>query len=114
MGFYYPEDSFHELDKYRNLVIRKSGLSETDYITLLRRIMFHISLVPSFITQSKLNEASQLMGQRDPNDVVFLAAALILGDCIIWSDDNDFNEQQVVPVLKTKDVVEEYKKMKGI
>ena len=45
-NFYYPEMSFHEVRKYKELVLKKSGMSEKDYSKLMDCILGYINIVP--------------------------------------------------------------------
>lgn len=103
--FYYPEMSFHEVRKYKNLVLEKSGMGEEEYTGMLNYLLKHIKLVPEELIQHKLDEANKLLGKIDPDDVIFLATALSLDNSKIWSDDTHFEKQDKVVVLKTKDIV---------
>ena len=47
------------------------------------------------------------MRDTDPDDAVYLAAALER-DAHLWSDDGDYDEQDAVPVATTGDVVERF------
>jgi predicted nucleic acid-binding protein len=102
--FYYPEKSFHEVRKYKNLVLEKSGMNEQEYTEILNYLLKHVTLVPEEIIQQKLNEANALLGKIDPDDIIFLATALSLDNSKIWSDDRHFEEQDEVKVFKTKDI----------
>ena len=104
--FYYPEMSFHEVRKYKELVLKKSGMSEKDYNKLLECILRHIIIVPDEIIINELEEAKNVIAHIDPGDVVFVATKLSILDSIIWSDDSDFDKQVKVKVLKSEQVIE--------
>ena len=104
--FYYPEMSFHEVRKYKELVLKKSGMSEKDYNKLLECILRHIIIVPDEIIINELEEAKNVIAHIDPDDVVFVATKLSILDSIIWSDDSDFDKQVKVKVLKSEQVIE--------
>ena len=101
LNFYYPEISLHEIRKYKNLILKKSGLSEDDYENLLGKILEYVLLVPTEEIEEKLEEAKSIMLHIDPDDVVFIAAALSYPDSLIWSDDAHFEKQARIKVLKT-------------
>ena len=91
--FYYPEISFHEIRKYKQLVLEKSGFDEEEYISLLGNLLSKLRLVTIEQIKPKIKEANDLIGKRDPKDVVFLAVALSIEGSAIWSNDKDFDEQ---------------------
>ena len=103
--FYYPEIAFHEVRKYQNLVLEKSGMSEEEYAEILNLLLNHITLVPEEIFLKNINEAKKIIGEVDINDVVFLATAMSINNSKIWSDDKDFDKQNKIEILKTKDMI---------
>ena len=106
--FFYPEIAFHEIRKYQELILEKSRMNEEEYLQVLRRLLKHIILVPQEQFNSKILDAKNLMGERDPNDVVFLALAMSINNSKIWSNDNDLSEQKEIKVLTTKDIINVY------
>ncbi|MCX6707425.1 MAG: PIN domain-containing protein [Candidatus Woesearchaeota archaeon] len=103
--FHYPEMSFHEVWKYKGLVLEKSGMNEEEYAELLNHLLKHITLVPEERIKPKIEEANDLLGKIDPDDVVFLATAFSIEDSKIWSDDSHLEKQTRTKVLKTRDIV---------
>ena len=102
--FCYPEKAFHEVRKYKNLVLEKSCMDEKDYTETLNYLLKHIKLIPEEVVQEKHDEAFNLLGKIDPDDVIFLATALSLDNSKIWSDDSHFEKQDKVMVFKTKHI----------
>lgn len=103
--FCYPEQSFHEVRKYKDLILKKSGMTEQEYKEVINRLLKHINLIPEEIIQHKLKEADDLLGKIDSDDVIFLATALSLDNFKIWSDDKHFEKQSKVRTLKTEHIV---------
>ena len=103
--FYYPEMSFHEIRKYKDLVLEKSGMNEEEYTELLGHLLKHITLVPEEQIEGKIEEANEILGKVDPDDVVFLATALSIENANIWSNDPHFEKQNKVRVFKTEHIV---------
>ncbi|MBI4439472.1 PIN domain-containing protein [Candidatus Woesearchaeota archaeon] len=101
--FNYPEMSFHELRKHKSLVLDKSGMSEVEYMDVLNDLLSYVNVIPDEAVTQTLEEAAKLMGKIDPDDVVFLAAALTL-DAAIWSDDAHFDRQKRIKIFKTKEM----------
>jgi len=102
--FYYPESSLHEIRRHKNMILEKSGLSENEYSKLLHIMFSYITIVPMEQYTSTLEEAKKIL-TSDPDDAVFIAAALQIEGSIIWSDDRDFDKQNVIKNLKTKDMM---------
>lgn len=103
--FYYPEMSFHEIRKYKDLAIKKSGVDESDYNKLLNKVLSYINFIPDEKIIENLDKAKKIMQNIDSDDVVFISASLGIEDSIIWSDDSDFEKQNEVKFLKTQDIV---------
>ena len=104
LNFVYPEISLHELRKHKKTIIDKSGLPGKDIEKLLDKLLEYVVLIPTEAVKSHLGEARSIMYKIDPNDVVFIAAALAFRSSLIWSDDKDFERQKRVRVAKTRDI----------
>lgn len=96
-----------ELGEHSELVLEKSGLSEAELGELTERLFEHIEFVPDSELEAYRAEAADVLADIDPDDVIFLAAALAVGGGI-WSDDRHFREQDLVPVVTTRDVFREF------
>lgn len=64
----------------------------------------YIETVPAAEFHQYIDRADDAIGAVDPDDVLYLACALAR-DAGIWSDDADFDEQELVPVYGTSAVV---------
>ncbi len=105
LKFCYPEISLHELRKHKNLILKKSGLSESEYEKIMSKLMEYIVLIPTEKIMGHIDEAKQIMQHIDPDDVVFIASTFSCQDSVIWSDDKHFEKQNKIKVLKTRDFV---------
>jgi predicted nucleic acid-binding protein len=103
--FHYPEMSFHEVRKYKDLVLEKSGMNEEEYTELLNHLLRHITLVPEEQIKERIQEADGILGKVDPDDVVFLATALSIENSKMWSDDLHLEKQNKIRVFKTKHIM---------
>ena len=108
------EDSFltpayvhDEIETYTEMVSEKSGLSSAEVEELIKILFKRIDVVPRSVVLESLQEAARIMRDTDPDDAVYLAAALER-DAHLWSDDGDYDEQDTVPVATTGDVVERF------
>lgn len=105
LDFYFPEASLRKIEKYKNYIIRKSGLSELKYLLVLNALFTSIRVIQTKDVLNKWDQAKRIMEHIDQEDVAFIATALSLADSTIWSDDSDFEKQNKVKVLKTGDIV---------
>jgi len=101
---YAPEFFFTELDNNRSEITEKSKLSEGQLKLLLDVLFKDTEVVPREEFEDDMEQASQLIGDTDPDDVPFLALSLTL-DVDIWTDDTDFEKQDEVTVWKTHELV---------
>ena len=100
---YAPDKLRDEVNKYDEMIVDKSGLTDRELERLKDRLFKHISLVEQY-----RDMAEELMRETDPDDVIFVATALAV-DAAIWSDDSDLREQDKVKVLTTKDLINQEK-----
>jgi predicted nucleic acid-binding protein len=67
----------------------------------------YIETVPASEFYPYIEEAEEAIGDTDPDDVLYVACALA-HEAGVWSDDGDFERQNLVPVFKTREVVESF------
>ncbi len=103
--FYFPEPSLRKISKYKRYILEKSGMTEEEYDKTVATLLKHIRLVPAEETGKNWGKAMKIMAHIDEEDVVFIATALSVPDSVIWSNDKDFERQDKVKVLKTKEMV---------
>ena len=103
--FYYPKEAFHEVRKYKSLILEKSKMDEDSYDKLINQFLQAIILIPEESYKRHLEKAKDLLNHVDPNDVIFLATALSLINSIIWSDDKHFDQQKAVINIKTAEMI---------
>ena len=111
LNFYYPKISFYEIQKHKQLVLKKSRMSEKQFNDVLNILLDNVILVSEHQFTDSLDMANNLIGKIDINDVVFLACALSL-DLEIWSDDKHFQKQNEVKVLTTQEFIKRF--LKGL
>lgn len=104
---YAPESILREVKDHFDLIQEKSGLDEEEVSRLLRKLFKYIRVVPDGQLEPNLPKARGELEDIDPDDVVFLAAALTV-DGGIWSDDSDLRKQDLVPVFTTPEIIEEF------
>ncbi len=104
--FVTPELIRDEIDRHRETIGEKSDLSPARIDRFLDVLFTHyVSIVPLPRIVDDIDAAAEAIGGVDPDDVLYLATALAV-DGAIWSDDRDFHEQALVPVVTTPDMVE--------
>jgi predicted nucleic acid-binding protein len=102
-----PEFVHDELENYTELIVEKSGMTP-DRVTQFIDLLFqYIDVVPASEFYPYIEEAEAAIGDTDPDDVLYVACALA-SDADIWSDDSDFEEQDVVEAHSTSNVIDSF------
>jgi predicted nucleic acid-binding protein len=102
---YVPEYLFEEINKHKDLILRKAKISNRDFIALLTLFQKHTKIVKKEVYLDKTPVAEEVMKGIDITDSPFLALALTL-NCPIWSNDGHFKQQILVKVYTTKGILE--------
>ena len=100
----FPEFEFEEIEKHKQEILKKSGLSEKELDILILRLMNYVRIVPAHISAQHKAKAHSIMAKIDPDDIIFVATALAF-NAVIWSDDKHFKKQKIIRVLTTKDMI---------
>lgn len=101
--FVSPDYTLTEINKYKELILEKSKLSE-DKLKLVMNILFEkIEIIPKEEYERYLIKASKLIS--DKKDVAFLALAIARTTNGIWTDDKAFKEQQIVKIYSTSELM---------
>ena len=103
--FYHPKVALRNLEKYKEEIIKRSGMNSEEYEKLSKALFENITLVDTENFLDKLEEAKEIMASIDIEDVPFIALALSIENDGIWSDDNHFQKQKKVKIWKTSDVL---------
>ena len=101
--FIAPDSIIMEVDKYKDVIIDKSGITEKEFDILLSIIFEHITIAPQneyidFIEKFK-NDI------KDSNDVSYIAVCTSAKAEGIWTHDPHFKEQKKVKVFTNIDLL---------
>lgn len=102
-----PEVVHDEIETYEDLIVEKSGLDINRVHQSIELLFGYIDTVPASTFYQHIEQADAAIGETDPDDVLYVACALGC-DAGIWSDDSDFQEQNLVPVFTTSEVVDSF------
>ena len=103
--FLFPEFIFEEMEKHKEELFRKSGMSEQDFKKLLQLILDKVVVAPKEILNIYKTKALTIVQDIDEDDVLFIACALAYPNAIIWSDDKKLKKQTRVKVLNTPEIM---------
>ncbi|MFB6254812.1 MAG: PIN domain-containing protein [Halobacteriaceae archaeon] len=102
-----PAVVYEEIETYEDLIVEKSGM-EPDRVAQFIDLLFqYIEVVPTEDFYPEIETAKDAIGDTDPDDVLYLACA-ISTDAAIWSDDSDFDDQNLVETYSTNDVINSF------
>lgn len=96
-----------EIENYEGLIVEKSGMEPRRVQQFVDLLFQYIEVVPADDFHTHIEEADEAIGETDPDDVLYVACALAR-DAAIWSDDGDFEEQNIVDVHSTVDVLDSF------
>lgn len=100
---YVPNFGIQEVKKYKNLIIKKAGISEKEFIQLMNQLFSELKIInESDIKAKNFDKAKKIMDKIDSADTPFIALALELGIKDIWTEDKHFNSQKQIKVWSTK------------
>ncbi len=102
-----PEVVHEEIGNYEDLIIEKSGIDAERVQQFVDLLFQYIETVPASECYSSIEQADAAIGETDPDDVLYVACALAR-EAGVWSDDSDFDEQDLVPVFSTDEVVSSF------
>ncbi|WP_231182944.1 PIN domain-containing protein [Haladaptatus sp. DYF46] len=105
-----PEFVHDEIGNYEDLIVEKSGMSSDRVQQFIDLLFQYVETVPASKFYPHIEEAEEAIGDTDPDDVLYVACALAR-DTGMWSDDADFDEQDLVPVFTTTEVIESFETM---
>ncbi len=97
-----PEYLFTEIEKHKNKILKRSGISKEDLSIFINIIKSRIKIIPSEESKSFINEAKSI--SPDPNDVPYFALALKY-NASIWSNDKALKKQPKVKILSTQELL---------
>lgn len=102
-----PEVIHGEIGNHEALIVEKSGMDAGRLQQFIDLLFRYVETVPASEFYPYIEEAEEAIGDADPDDVLYVACALAR-EAGVWSDDSDFDEQDLVPVFTTGEVVESF------
>jgi predicted nucleic acid-binding protein len=96
-----------EVENYEDLIVEKSGMKPTRVAQFIDLLFQYIDVVPASEFYPAIESADEAIGDTDPDDRLYLACAIAC-DAAIWSDDSDFDEQNLVETYSTSEVIDSF------
>lgn len=102
--FLFPSFIFEDMNKYKELLLKKSGMNNEDFETLLRLILKKVEIISEDKLTLQREKALEIVKDIDQKDAVFFACALAYPGSIIWSNDRNLKKQSTIKVLDTSEI----------
>lgn len=84
-----PSIAFDDAETHLPAIMTKRGIGPQALSLGMAAVRLVVTELPSEVTEPCRAKALQRIGRRDPDDWPIAAAALVL-DCPIWTEDKDF------------------------
>ena len=105
LNLFSPEFSLEEIKNYRNDIIKKTGITAKEFDNLRTDLAIAVEFVPVEDYKDLFGRALRI--SPDPDDADFFALSL-KKKIPIWSNDARLKKQKSVPVLSTKDLLDDF------
>lgn len=97
-----PEYLKREIEKHKEVIAKKSGLSTADFNLALSLFSSRIVFIPFSDFGKYIPQATEVC--PDPNDIEYFAIAL-KQSCPLWSNDKRLKGQDEIKVLSTSELL---------
>lgn len=102
-----PAFVYDEIENYEQLIVEKSGMEQDRLKQFIDLLFQYIEVVTTDDFYLAIDRADEAIGDTDPDDVLYLACAIAC-EAAIWSDDSEFNEQDLVGTYSTSHVIDSF------
>ena len=103
--FLFPSYIFYELEKYKFELLKKSGMTKSDFEKILNILIAKVEIVPEEVLKNHKTEAIAIVKDIDLDDAVFIACALAYPESILWSDDKKLKKQNKVKIINSSEMI---------
>ena len=102
--FLFPSYIFEEMEKHKELLLKKSGMNKKEFNELMGLILKKVAIVQEEVLLKYRQEALEIIRGIDESDVVFIACALAHDNSILWSNEKRLKNQSRVKVMSTNEI----------
>ena len=99
----FPEFEFTEIKNHLSEILEKSHLSYKELGDLIKDLLRYVKIVRAEEVINYRSKASDIIGEIDKDDIIFIATALAT-NAVIWSDDKHFKKQNIIKTYTTKEI----------
>lgn len=102
---YYPIEALRELEMCERAFIKRGRVDEDEFNRVKEKLLRGVQLISVKNFPEVRKVATKIMQTIDSEDAMFVAVALIVPDCKIWSNDKHLKAQRRVEVVSTEDLL---------
>ncbi|UCE39302.1 MAG: PIN domain-containing protein [Thermoplasmata archaeon] len=102
ISFVVPEWVHTEIKKHKKLITKKAGIDQDELNNFIEELFQIVQTIPFDKYKSYIKKGLNVMNDIDKDDAPFAAIALALDADGIWTNDKDFEKQDVIKVWKTQ------------
>ena len=103
--FVSPDFILEEIDKYKDYICEKSGLSKEEFELLITLIFENIKIIPKEEYETYLEKAKEIM-KEDIKDITYVACYFALRCDYLWTNDSDFDNNKDIKIINIKELLE--------
>jgi putative PIN family toxin of toxin-antitoxin system len=108
ISFVVPEWVHTEIMKHQKLITKKAGIDQDELDKFIQELFQVVQTIPFDRYRSYIKKGLNVIGDIDKDDAPFAAVALALKADGIWTNDRDFEKQDVIKIWKTQDLIEKF------
>jgi len=102
LNLFAPEFIFDEFNKYKELIIKKTGRTDNELHKLIEILRKRIKTISNEETEKFIVKAREIC--PDNKDVDYFALAIKL-NCALWSNDKELKNQNKVIIYSTTELL---------
>ena len=102
--FLFPLFIIEEMQKHKDILLKKSGMKKQEFDTLLSIILKKVKIITEKELYPYKRQAIELVKEIDIKDAIFVACALAY-NCALWSDDKKLKQIKEIKVMDTKEII---------
>lgn len=113
IGLVSPEYSLQEIDKYKDDIMKRAKLTQTEFNKIKEELKGSVDFIPlnDYVALIKKTKSLLLKFFTEHEIIEFLDdldffALAVKFEKPIWSNDKLFKKQQVIPIFNTQEVIE--------
>jgi predicted nucleic acid-binding protein len=95
-----------ELGKHHDYLVKKSRMTEREFDLVLVTLLERLELIPEEDFIGSMELAEEMMKDVDIKDAPFLAVGMACKVKGIWSEDKDFDKQNLLVRYSTGDLID--------